>query len=148
MVPVALRAVLIALALAGAAVAAPREPHAAIAVVAHRDVPARTLDRHRLRSIYLVRETRWSARLPIRAVNLPADSPLRDHFSRVVLGVSPMQLRTYWNDRFFHGVQPPTVLESEEAVLLYVARTPGALGYVSATAATTSDSIRVVLLID
>jgi hypothetical protein len=33
---------------------------------------------------------------------------------------------------YFHGVLPPYVLASEEAVILFVSATPGAIGYVSA----------------
>jgi hypothetical protein len=32
---------------------------------------------------------------------------------------------------YFHGVLPPHVLESEEAVVLFVNSTPGAIGYIS-----------------
>jgi hypothetical protein len=32
---------------------------------------------------------------------------------------------------YFHGVLPPHVLASEEAVILFVSSTPGAIGYVS-----------------
>jgi ABC-type phosphate transport system substrate-binding protein len=32
---------------------------------------------------------------------------------------------------YFHGVQPPYVLASDEAVIRFVVSTPGAIGYVS-----------------
>jgi hypothetical protein len=32
---------------------------------------------------------------------------------------------------YFHGVLPPHVVESEEAVVLFVNATPGAIGYIS-----------------
>ena len=64
-------------------------------------------------------------------VNLPATSALRDEFSHLVLGQSARGLAEYWKDLYFHGTQPPPVLDSEEAVVLFVSRTAGAIGYVS-----------------
>jgi hypothetical protein len=40
------------------------------------------------------------------------------------------EMAPYWNERYFHGTRPPPSLASEQAVLLYVARTEGAVGYV------------------
>ena len=73
----------------------------------------------------------WSDGSKVNPVNLPARSPLRGEFSRVVLGASPEELEKYWNDMYFHGLPPPFVLGSDEAVLRFVAQTPGAIGYVS-----------------
>jgi len=73
----------------------------------------------------------WDDQSRIVPVNLPAFHPLRRNFSLWVLKRSPEDLRAYWDDRYFHGVLPPMVLASEEAVLRFVADTPGAVGYVS-----------------
>ena len=40
----------------------------------------------------------------------------------------------YWNTQYFQGVSPPYVLASEDAVLEFVATTPGSIGYVSTRA--------------
>jgi len=73
----------------------------------------------------------WRDRSPIVPVNLPASHPLRRNFSRWVFDKTPEEMQDYWNDQYFHGVVPPPVLASEEAVLRFVASTPGAIGYVS-----------------
>ncbi len=64
-------------------------------------------------------------------VNLPASHPLRRMFSLRMFGHNPEELEDYWRDMYFHGVLPPFVLVSEEAVIRFVASTPGAIGYVS-----------------
>lgn len=69
--------------------------------------------------------------LRIHAVNLPVMHPLRRAFSVQVLGRNPEELDAYWRDMYFHGVMPPHVLLSEEAVIRFVASTPGAIAYVS-----------------
>jgi hypothetical protein len=63
-------------------------------------------------------------------VNLPAANPLRVAFSVAVLGRLPENMQAYWNEEYFHGVSPPPTLNSQEAVLRFVATTPGAIGYV------------------
>lgn len=63
-------------------------------------------------------------------VNLAVGHPAREAFSVAVLGRTPQQLQSYWNEQYFHGKKPPLVLDSEEAVIRFVASTPGAIGYV------------------
>jgi ABC-type phosphate transport system substrate-binding protein len=81
-------------------------------------------------SIFRRKRQLWADRSPIVPVNLPASHPLRRAFSLRILGSSPQDLQAYWNDQYFHGVLPPAVVASEEAVLRFVVETPGAIGYV------------------
>jgi len=102
-----------------------------VAVLVHEGASARDLEPAQIRRVFLLRQRFWSDGIPAAPVNLPASSPLRESFSRLVLGQSTRDLADYWKDLYFHGTQPPPVLDSEEAVLLYVARTAGGVGYVS-----------------
>ena len=130
MVLVRLGAVL-ALALALATPAPAPAPAPTIVVVVHADVPARALSRAEVRRLFLLRRRFWRDGLAVAPVNLPAGSALREAFSQRVLGAATRDLAGYWNDLYFHGTTPPPVLESEEAVALWVSRTSGAIGYVS-----------------
>lgn len=67
---------------------------------------------------------------PLVPVNLALRDPLRTVFSRRVFGLPPDAFETYWTERYFHGVSPPHVVESSEAMLRFVQATPGAIGYV------------------
>jgi hypothetical protein len=62
--------------------------------------------------------------------NLLAASPVREQFSLSVLGNTPQELASYWRDLRFHGTRRPPVVESQRTVLRYMARPPGAVGYV------------------
>jgi hypothetical protein len=104
---------------------------AGIAVLVHQGGAPQPLEPSQIRRIFLLRQRFWSDGTPVSPVNLPAASPLREEFSRLVLGQSTRELAEYWKDLYFHGTQPPAVLDSEEAVLLYVSRTQGGIGYVS-----------------
>ncbi len=149
----AVRAPILALvlALAGAAPvraqAAPSAPvPPRILVIANPDVPLDSagMTAADVRRIFLLRRRFWSDGRRAAPVNLPATSALRDRFSREFLGQPPLELADYWNDLYFHGVEPPPVMESERAVQLYVARTPGAIGYIGATAVDPTVPVRVV----
>lgn len=119
-----------------------------IVLVANPDVPVSGIDVREARRIFMLRQRFWPHGRRIAPVNLPAASPLRRDFSSRLLGRSVRDMSEYWNDLYFHGTQPPPVLESERAVLLYVARTGGAIGYVRAgtlRAAPERDQVRVLL---
>lgn len=156
MVRVRIAALLVAL--YATAAFAPQGTHAAaadrarpveLAIIVHADVPLTTLTRDDVRRIFLLRSRFWRGGARITPVNLAPSSPLRDAFSHSVLGQSTHDLTGFWNDLYFHGTLPPPSVESEPAMLLYVSRTPGAIGYVSRDAlAGQPPGVRVVLMLD
>ncbi|HKJ92432.1 MAG TPA: hypothetical protein VJ957_04645 [Longimicrobiales bacterium] len=149
MVRLAVRA-LLTVALAATPARAQQADPARIAVVVNDGVPADSLDAATVRRIFLRRQRFWHDGTLVAPVNLPATSPVRDAFSRAVLGRPPRDMVQFWNDLYFHGIQPPPVLDSQRAVLLYVARTPGAVGYVDAAYVPALDQrsgYRVVLVV-
>jgi hypothetical protein len=107
----------------------PDEAVIAVVVAAGHGEPA-ALVPAAVANIFRRKRQFWGDRTPIVPVNLPAGHPLRRDFSQRVFGRSPQDLQAYWNDQYFHGVLPPAVLASEEAVLRFVVETPGAIGYV------------------
>jgi hypothetical protein len=114
-----------------------------IAVVVGRESSLREISRDELREIYLRRQRLWPNGTLVVPVNLPAGHPLRDGFSRKILGRSVQDLVSYWNARYFEGIRPPIVLPSSAAVCAYVAAEPAAIGYVAA--ADVDASCRVVM---
>ena len=63
-------------------------------------------------------------------LNLPVQDPIRRAFSLALFDQLPEDMETYWNEQYFQGIAPPQVLGSEEAVIRFVAATPGAIGYI------------------
>ena len=63
--------------------------------------------------------------------HLPPDEAVREAFSQSVLGRRPGSLQRYWTEQYFHGISPPFVVRSPEAMLRFVAETPGAVGYLA-----------------
>lgn len=68
----------------------------------------------------------------LHPVNLHSEHVLRLRFSQQVLHSTPRSQVSYWNGLYFHGVQPPYTVQSEEAMIRYVAETDGAIGYIDA----------------
>ena len=104
-------------------------------VVVHPSNQDRTLGRSFLRSVYLKKTTTWPGGETIRPVGLSKRFPARERFSREVLNKSPAQLRAFWNQQIFSGKGvPPRDLDSEAAVIAFVLRNRGSIGYLPAAA--------------
>lgn len=89
------------------------------------------LTRETIALMFRRKQTLWPNGQRVQAVNLPVQHPLRRWFSATVLGQTPEQMEDYWREMYFNGVLPPHVVASEAAVELFVAGTPGAIGYLS-----------------
>ena len=102
------------------------------AVIAAPGTSEHRLTRESVALIFRRKQNFWESGTRIQPVNLPPAHPLRHTFSQAVLGQAPEAMEDYWREMYFHGVLPPHVLASEEAVILFVNSTPGAIGYISA----------------
>ncbi len=106
------------------------EPAIAV-VVGHNMAPQEAVTTTIVLGMFARKRLFWSDHSAVVPVNLAASHPIRRAFSLWIFRKTPEQLQDYWNDQYFHGVLPPPVLASEEAVLRFVASTSGAVGYVS-----------------
>jgi ABC-type phosphate transport system substrate-binding protein len=103
----------------------------AFAVITAAGATEHRLTHETVSLIFRRKQNYWENGTRIQPVNLPPAHPLRRAFSQSILGRPPEALEDYWREMYFHGVLPPHVLASEEAVILFVSSTPGAIGYVS-----------------
>ena len=101
-----------------------------IAIVVNSDELA--VAANELNLIYWRKQLYWPKGQRIKPVNLRPEHPLRQQFSQIILGSPPKKQIDYWNGQYFNGILPPYSVNSEEAVLRYVAQTSGAIGYVDA----------------
>jgi ABC-type phosphate transport system substrate-binding protein len=118
--------------LAGAVVAPPAVAGPGFLVIVHPDNPAQRVSRRFVADAFLKRTVRWSHGELLAPVDLPSQSALRAEFSEEVLGKPLTALRMHWQQVIFTGRGlPPPELGSEAAVMQYVLRERGSLGYVS-----------------
>jgi len=102
-----------------------------IVVIVSRDTPDFQLNPATLRDIYLKKIFLNDHNQEFIPLNLPPDHVLRRAFSVTLFNKGAQELQNYWNQRYFHGIAPPFVLGSPQAVVQFVAKTPGAIGYVT-----------------
>jgi len=102
------------------------------AVIAAPGVTDHRLSRDSISLMFRRKQNFWESGPRVQPVNLPPSHPLRQAFSQTILGQAPEAMEDYWREMYFHGVLPPHVLASEEAIILFVNATPGAIGYISA----------------
>jgi ABC-type phosphate transport system substrate-binding protein len=94
--------------------------------------PVTAVDRSFLAEAFLKKTTRWQNDELIRPVDLGADSPVRRHFSEEVLKKSVAAVKSYWQQLVLSGRGlPPPELDSEDLIVRFVLKNPGAIGYVS-----------------
>jgi ABC-type phosphate transport system substrate-binding protein len=104
-----------------------------------------SVDRKFVADAFLKKTTRWPSGEPIRPVDLGSESSTRRRFSDDVLGRSVAAVKSYWQQMIFSGrAVPPPELESDEEVIRYVAKYPGAVGYISGAGDTAGVRVLVV----
>ena len=110
--------------MAGASASRAQDAYRVIVNVAN---PVEALTRSEASRLFLTRTT-WDTGDPAHAVDLAADSPVRQEFSRDVLGMSVTAALQQWKRNA--GEAPPSVATDRE-VLAFVRLKRGAVGYVS-----------------
>jgi hypothetical protein len=118
-----------------------------IAIVVGRNSAVKNVTQDELREIYLRRQRLWHDGTRAIPVNLPPTNPVRDAFSRLVLGRSTQDTVTYWNTRYFEGITPPQVLPSTRAIILFLEAEPGAIAYLP-VADVDEKTCRTLLILD
>lgn len=104
----------------------------AVVVIVNPARPSASLPRSFVAAAFLKKTTSWEDGTSIRPVDLRPEATVRAAFSSQILERPLEAVRIYWEQRIFSGRDvPPLELDSEEAVVQYVAGHPGAIGYVS-----------------
>ena len=131
-----MRAQLLALALAMLAPAPRAAGRDDFRVVVNVANPVTALPRKTVAEIFLKKLITWpGGGGTISAVEPPDRSPTREGFCQAIHGKSATALRMHWTRVMFAGDDAPPVTRPTDAdVLEYVRATPGAIGYVSASA--------------
>jgi len=118
--------------------------HAQVVVIANPSVKAMDVSKAELRDLFsgvTSSLTGWSQVVPV----LLKQGPVHDEFLTKYVGKSDTAFRMSWRSLVFsgQGVMPRS-LESETAVVEFVARTPGAIGYVSK--ATPHEGVKILVV--
>lgn len=141
---------LIALALAAAlAGSLPARAADDFVVIVHPSVAGVTIRRADLAAVFLKKAARWGSGGLAVPVDQSGTSAVRAAFSEAVLGMPAATAVQYWQKQMFAAkpVRPPAVKPTDAEVIAFVAKTEGAVGYIS-KASTPGPDVKVVTLID
>jgi len=103
-------------------------------VIVNTSVAGANVRRADLAAVFLKKAVRWGDGSAANPVDQSSASPVRKGFSETVLHMPVMAVVQYWGRQLVSAassVRPPTVKSSDDEVLVYVAKTSGAVGYVS-----------------
>lgn len=104
-------------------------------VIVNEANPITSVDRKTLADVFLKKVTQWGDGEVIRPVDLRAESAVRAAFTDEVLRRTVIAVKSYWQQLVFSGRDvPPPEVDSDEQVIKFVLRSPGAVGYVSGDA--------------
>jgi ABC-type phosphate transport system substrate-binding protein len=91
-----------------------------------------SVNRQFLADAYLKKVTRWPNGKSIQPIDGKPSSQTRVFFSASVMKKPVPAVRNYWTQMIFGGRNiPPPEAPSEEAIIAYVAKRVGAVGYIS-----------------
>lgn len=117
---------------------------AEIYVVVASASPLRNLTVPEVQALYMGRSRTLPTGEFALVFNLPRDNEVRDAFLRVLTGMNPAQVNSYWSRLIFSGqTMPPQILPNEQAMVEQVKRFPGTIGYLSSQP--TDAALRTVL---
>ncbi len=101
-----------------------------VAVIGHPQLPK--VDVLLVRKLYTGRALEVGS-TPAVVLNAPPGTPLRERFMALYLNEDDEKYIAYWTVRRFIGKgTPPQELESPLAIIDFVQKTPGAIGYIDA----------------
>jgi ABC-type phosphate transport system substrate-binding protein len=104
-------------------------------IIVNAKNPATALDKSFVADALLKKATRWPDGQPIRPVDLVTGNAIREDLTQALLNRPVAAVKSYWEQVIFSGRGvPPPELDNDEAVIAYVAKHDGALGYVSGKA--------------
>ncbi len=112
-------------------------------VVVNPQVKVDHLTKAQLKRIYRKEMTEWPGDGAIIVFDQPASSEVRAAFSKKVLDATVAEVQNYWiNKKMTAGLTGPKVFRSPTLVKKFVARTPGAIGYLAPDQV--DDTVKVV----
>lgn len=101
-----------------------------ILIIGNKNLPVDKLSIYEVRLIFLKKKL-FIKNVKLVPVNLSPFNPLRKKFNKYILGMDKEQLILYWNTMYLNGIDPPIVLSSQRAVIKFVSKVKGGIGYIS-----------------
>lgn len=101
-------------------------------VIVHLENPVENIPRSMLSKMMLKKKRNWKDGKEVVPVDLARGSSVRAAFTLTILGQSIDSIRKYWQKQLISGRRvPPPEMSDDDAVILFVQKNAGGIGYVS-----------------
>lgn len=113
-----------------------------VVIITNQDVPVTHLDREEIKEIFMGKKISWENGDKIVFV-VQQKTDASDWFLKTYVRKNAYDYNVFWKKQVFTGKgQAPQSFSSQEDLARFVARTPGAIGYVSLD--TDMDSVKII----
>lgn len=116
-----------------------------LAVIVHSSNSIESLSEREIRHFFERKIKNWASGTKVVPVDLPAEDPYREVFSRAIFDSSADTVRKRWIAVGLQGGSRPPPMRSTARVIELVSRTRGAIGYVPTNRLKPNSSVKVVL---
>lgn len=121
---------------------------AAYKIIVNAANPTLTVKRDVVAQLFMSRKVTWAHGPAGDPVDQSMTSPIRDAFSREILGMPLPAVQNYWRKRMFETREFPPLVKGDDAeVIGYVAKSPGGVGYIGASTEV-PPSVKALKIID
>ena len=111
-------------------------------IIVNPSNPMVSITRENVSRIFLKKTTKFPNGISAAPVDLPANSAIRDSFSKDVLGKTASAVEAYWQQLIFSGRDVPPPQKKESGALDFVRSNDNGIAYVSA--GTDTSGVKVV----
>jgi len=114
-----------------------------VVIITNKSVATDTLKEEEVKNIFIGKMTSWDGNQKINFVTLPKSDETHREFLKRFVKRTPAQYSRHWKKQIFTGKgKKPKSFQTEKGLLEYVAKTSGAIGYISTAQIT--DQIKVL----
>lgn len=111
-------------------------------LIAHKDVSVDAVTAGDLNKMLLGKSANWPDGSRV-VLSMLKDGPIADEFLKTYAKKSPKQFGTFWKKAVFSGTgEMPAAFDTEADLVVFVSRTPGAIGFIDE--ATAHDEVKVI----
>jgi ABC-type phosphate transport system substrate-binding protein len=102
-----------------------------------------SLSKKDISALFLKKKTKWDSGTPVTPVDLGSNSKVRESFTQEIHEKSVGAIRSFWQQAAFAGIaSAPPEKTTDQEVIDFVKKNPGAIGYVSA--ATQTNEVKIL----
>ena len=117
-----------------------------LAVIVNASNPVDALSPIEVKQYYLKHKARWAFGKKVRPSDYKDEKGMRDAFLSNVLSMSAQEIERYWiEQQYARAEKPPATLDDDSAVVRFVKKFEGGIGFVDRNSVDDSSGVKEVL---